>query len=304
MIIFAISAYYERFIKPFINIETGATIGDCEIKRYPNGEMYVQIHTDIANQDCLIIGSTAPPDGQLIALIMISEALKRNGAKSVQAFLPYLGYSRHDKPGIGEGGGIALIGSLLGASGVDRIITIDTHSELDAKLIKLPFVSIPSASMFIPYVTDLGWDDATIVAPDVGAIVRAQLVADLLSNKTPIAHLTKKHEDGSIVHLNLVGKVSQRVILVDDIIDGGRTVISACNVLRKNDVKDIVVVVTHGLFVDYAMSKMSKLGIKSIFVSDSCPETLKQNDRIIHIVTLDSIIPKVIDELKNGDELK
>lgn len=290
MIVFITSAYFKRFVDIICLDNPRATPGNYEVLRYPNGEMHVHIGDNVINEECLIIGSISPPDENLMALLMASEALKRQGARSVQVFLPYLSYSRQDKLLPGEGGGIELVGSLLRASGIDKIITVDAHSQLDEKLIGLPLLSISSASLFVPSVQSLGWGDFTVVAPDKGATHRAQAVANLLGITKPIAHLSKKHEAGNIVHFDLIGDVGERVVVVDDIIDSGHTIISACDMLRKNGVKDIVVIISHGLFINDAIKKISKLNLTALFVSDSIPGVIELTDPAIHIVPLRQLL--------------
>lgn len=299
MIIFA-SAYFKHFADILCN-SPHVVSGSNEVLRYPNGEMYAHISSDVVNEDCLVISSISPPDNNLIALLMTCEALKQQGARSVQVFLPYLSYSRQDKPLPGEGGGIELIGSLFRASGIDKVITIDVHSDLDKKLIGLPLLSIPSASLFVSSVQSLGWGNFTIIAPDKGAISRAQTMANLLGITKPIVHLSKKHEAGNIVHLDLMGEVSERVIIVDDIIDGGRTVVSACDLLRKNGAKDIAVIISHGLFTGDAMDKLSRLDLAAIFVSDSIPRVMELTDPVINVVSLE---PLLLENITNIIERK
>lgn len=293
MIVFAPLAYYESFAR-FISAEfPNAVVGSCDIGRFPNGEMHVRIHEDVSNQDCLVIGSLAPPDEQLLGLLMLIDTLAQGGAHLVRVFLPYLGYGRQDKFEPGESRGIALMGALLRASGADEVTTIDVHSKLDQKLIGLPLTSLSPSSLFTPAVQGLGWDDITIVAPDEGAIARAQAMADSLGAVRPVAHLAKKHVDG-IVHLSLVGEVSERVVIIDDIIDSGRTLISACNVLREKGVKEIVIVVTHGLFTGTAWQRLFDLGVKVLLVSDSCPEALRQKHPDVQVISFSPLLPAIL----------
>jgi ribose-phosphate pyrophosphokinase len=293
MKIFAASEYYQRFVSPLCESSTDITPGKAEIKRFPNGEMHAVVHEDVMEEECLAIGSVAPPDEQLLALLTLANTLKRNGAKSVRVFLPYMGYARQDKFKTGESGGIALIGSLLRAAGVDSVITIDAHSKLDQKLIGLPFTSLSPVTVFIPAIHDLRWSDATVVAPDEGAIARAQAVADALESSRPVAHLVKIHVDG-IVHLNLTGEVSKCAVIVDDIIDSGRTLVSACNVLHGYGVQEIAVVVTHGLFTGGAWKRLFGLGVKMLLTSDSCPEAKLQKHKSVHVISLNPLLPAVL----------
>jgi ribose-phosphate pyrophosphokinase len=302
MIVFTTSSYYKRFVRPLLAVNPEFTVGNCEISRFTNGEMHVRIHDNVSSEDCLVVSSMAPPDEQLLSLLMITDALKQNGARSIRAFLPYLGYGRQDKFEPGEGSGITLMGSLLQTAGVDEIITIDTHSKLDEKLIGLPLTSQSSSSLFIAAIQSLDWgDNVTIVAPDEGAITRAQMMADALGVSHPVAHLVKKHVDG-IVHLNLFGEVSTRVLIVDDIIDSGRTLVSACNVLRDRGVQDIAVIVTHGLFTGGAWKRLFGLGVRTIFVSDSCPEATAQRHPNVHVILLKPLLPAIFPKITRKEK--
>lgn len=296
MKVFTSTGYYKRFVRPLCKSSPDIVAGKSEVMRFPNGEMHAMVYEDVNDEECLVLGSVAPPDEQLLALLTLANALKRNGAKSVGVFLPYMGYTRQDKFKTGESGGIALIGSMLRAAGVDKVITIDAHSKLDQKLIGLPFISISPTPTFVPIIHDLGWNDATLVAPDEGALARAQAVVNALDNPRPVAHLAKIHVDG-IVHLNLTGVVGTRAVIVDDIIDSGRTLVSACNVLHEKGVQEITVVVTHGLFTNGAWKRLFGLGVRALFVSDSCPEAAAQKHPGVQIIPLTPLLPAVLPEV-------
>lgn len=302
MKIFTSTDYYQRYVRSLCKSSPGVFVaGKSEVMRFTNGEMHAMVYEDVNDEECLVIGSVAPPDEQLLALLTLSNALKRNGAASVRAFLTYLGYARQDKFKSGESGGIALIGSLLRAAGVDEVITVDAHSKLDQKLIGLPLTSLSPAAIFVPAIHDLGWNDVTIVAPDEGALARAQAVADALENLRPVAHLAKIHVDG-IVHLNLTGEVGTHAVIVDDIIDSGRTLVSACNLLHEKGVREIAIVVTHGLFTGGAWKRLFGLGVRALFVSDSCPEAAAQKHPGVQITPLTPLLPAVLPKVTRKEK--
>lgn len=283
MIVFATTKYHERFMQ---RLEGSVDLGECQVRRFSDGEMRVEIMSDVRDQDCLVIGSTAPPDEQLLALTSTADALKRNGAKLVRAFLPYLGYGRQDKPQPGESGGIALIGELLKTAGIDEVITIDTHSHLDAELIGLPLISISSAALFAPPVIALEtWQDATVVAPDEGATSRAQEFASRIGSSHPPTHMVKLRTNG-VKHLELVGSVSEKVILIDDILDTGTTLVSACELLKSKGVKEIMVIATHGIFTGDVWRQLFSLGVSQLLVSDSQPQALEQDHPAVQVITI------------------
>ncbi len=193
MIVYASLDYYQKFIPLLLSVHPDMQAGEASIERFSNGEMHAKLRESVKGKLCLIIGSISPPDEQLLRLLTLADALERGGARHIRAFLPYLGYGRQDKFADGESGGIALQGTLLKAAGVDEVITIDAHSNLDRELIGLPFVSLSSASMFAPIIRSLQLQlqDAPIVAPDTGAIARTQLLAARLGDARPITYLVK-----------------------------------------------------------------------------------------------------------------
>ncbi len=290
MKVFASSDYYKRFVSPLCKANSELTAGKSEISRFSNGEIHALVHDGVDHEECLVIGSVAPPDEQLLTLLTLTDALKRSSATRVVAYLPYLGYARQDKFAPGESGGISLIGALLKSAGVDEVITYDTHSDLDGQLLGLPLVSLSPTQLFVPLVKNLGWSDVTVVAPDKGARSRAKTFAEELGSNQPIAYLVKKRVDG-ILHFNLVGKVTPRVVVVDDILDTGKTLVSACNMLRIEGVQEIIIAVTHGLFTGEAWKRLFGIGVKQLFVSNSCPEAVAQKHPMVQHVPLNSYLP-------------
>jgi ribose-phosphate pyrophosphokinase len=279
MLVFATSAYYERFTPP----RTTPAIATPE--RFPNGELHVMLQADPKGQDCVVIGTLAPPDEQLAALLVLADAIKQNGARKLIAFLPYLAYARQDKPQPRSGSGIALIGRLLKAAGIDEVVTIDVHSAVTGQLLGLPLRSISPASLFALELKKLAWSDVTVVAPDEGAKARAAALARELNHIAGQAYLVKKRVDGT-THVGLVGQVTPRAIVVDDVLDSGRTLISCCELLREKGVQEIAVAVTHGLFTDSDWQRLWDLGVQMLLVTDSHPAAARVRDPRLRVLTL------------------
>lgn len=299
MKLFATPDYFKRFIDPLCASDPDMIPGDFEIGHYPNGETYAKINENINDEDCFVVSSVAPPDSQLVSLLVLINALQKNKAKSIQIFLPYLAYSRQDEFISGEDVGIALIGSLLKAAGANKIITIDAHSDRDGKLIGLPLVSIDPSFLFEPKIRDLRWDNITIVAPDEGAIKRAQLMSDKLGHNRPVTYFIKQKIDNKIANLKMIGDIGPNVVIVDDIIDSGQTLISVSKMLLEKGAQKIIIAATHGLFTDRFLDELSKLNVELLLVSDTCPEVVKQKNPIIKMVDLERLLPiALIEQLK------
>ncbi len=286
MIVFAAQDYYKKILP--LQLKTGG----CEVGHFLNGEIYATINNPVIGRDCLIIGSIAPPAEQFLEVVMLASALNRSGAKTIQAFLPYLSYSRQDKLETFASAGIMTIGALLKTSGISKITSVDVHSELDKKILGLPLKSVSPASLFAPEIKKLGWEDAVVVAPDEGAIERANALALIAGYHNAVAHFTKERHD-NIVHKSLVGEVGKRVILVDDILDSGQTLLSACKILHSKGTREIAIVVTHGIFQGQKWRLLFDLGVKKILVSDSCPEVAKINLPAVKVISLKPLVQQL-----------
>jgi len=242
------------------------------VARYENAELHVATVTRVAGKRCFILGTIAPPDERILTLTLLAHTLKCQGATHVTGILPYLAYARQDKVKAGESLAAAWAGSLLQASGIDEIITIDVHSERDVPLFPIPLISLSPAQLFAAEITRRNLRDAIIVAPDRGAIFRCEAVrkaVGLPAVATP--YFEKKRTESGVVHGDLVGKVSSKVILVDDILDTGGTLVSACEKLRRLRVQEIFILVTHGAFTGEKWQKLWSLGVQQIFCTDTIP---------------------------------
>ncbi len=273
--------------------------GKFRITRFDNGELHAHVETPVSAEPCMVLGSIAPPDEQLLSALLLTHTLKKEGAGQVTAVFPYLGYARHDKDQPGQSLATAWAGSLVAASGCDRVITVDVHSEKTKQLFPVPVVSLSSAGVFAEAITRYGLADATIVAPDEGAIGRCEAIrtaAGMSGGKIP--YFEKHRTDTGIIHSGPVGDVGRRAVIIDDILDTGGTLVSACEKLSKTGVEEIEIMVTHGLFTGMRWRDLYRLGVKRIFCTDSIPLPAGVEGSIVRL----SIIRLLATELRAIDE--
>jgi ribose-phosphate pyrophosphokinase len=154
----------------------GAARGQFRVSRFENGELYVAVHSPVRDENCLILGSVAPPDQQLLSTLLLAHTLKKEGARKTIAVLPYLAYARHDKDKPGESLGTGWLGAIAQASAIDCIVTVDIHSERARNLFPIPVRSLSPAEIFAEALRRFGLLQATLVAPDAGAIGRCEAV--------------------------------------------------------------------------------------------------------------------------------
>ncbi len=247
-------------------------LGQFQVARFENGELHLAVETPSTAEHCIVLGSIAPPDEQLLSTLLLAHTLKKEGASKVTAVLPYLGYARHDKDKPGQSMATAWVGSLIKASGCDRVITVDVHSAKAKRLFSVPVVSLSPAAVFAEAMTRYGLARATIVAPDEGAIDRCAAVrtaAGMAPGKLP--YFEKRRTETGIIHTGLIGEVGSQVVIIDDILDTGGTLVSACEKLATAGVDEINVMVTHGLFTGTRWRELYRFGVKRIFCTDSVP---------------------------------
>ncbi len=263
--------------------------GTFTLARFENEELHLDIQTPANDEHCLILGSVSPPDVQLLSTLLLAHTLKKEGARKVTAILPYLAYARHDKDKPGQSMATAWIGSVFEASGCDGVICVDLHSKTAQQLFPIPLISISSAGVFADAMKRHGLSGATIVAPDEGAIARCEAVR-MAAGMPPgeIPYFEKHRTQTGIVHAGPIGQVASRAVIIDDILDTGVTLISACEKLARAGVKEISVMVTHGLFTGERWKQLWQIGVRRIFCTDSVPRP--SNADMDGIVTL-SIAP-------------
>lgn len=295
MILFAFSEF--KSVAQFLLKETNLLSGNFLVKRFPNQEMYITLKTRVRNHDCLILGSISPPDERLLSFNLLAHTLKKEGAREVIALLPYLAYSRQDKDKEGESMATAFIGETLDASGIDQVATIDVHSPKVAQIFPFPLEALTPANIFAGEIKKLSFLDATLVSPDEGAINRTRDIAEAAGIQEPIPYFKKERTKRGVEHLSLQGNVGPKVVLVDDILDTGSTLISACEKLQPQGVKEIVIMVTHGLFTGSTWQRLWSLGVKNIYTTDSIPKTKELALTKIKILSIKPLLKEYIKSL-------
>jgi ribose-phosphate pyrophosphokinase len=241
---------------------------------FPDGEIYVRLEGDVEGEHAVIVQTTcAPQNSRLMELAFMAAAAKRYKAQKVTAIVPYLGYARQDKIFLqGENISIETIAAMLKASGVDQIITVNVHEANALKLFPFPARSISAIPLIAEYFVKKGIKDAFVLSPDKGAMYIAQQAQQVL--KGEIGYL-EKHRDrytGQTVqtatHLDVKGKM---VIIFDDIISTGGTIVGAAKILREQGATKVYTACVHGLLIGDAEKRILDAGVEEIVATDSVP---------------------------------
>jgi ribose-phosphate pyrophosphokinase len=263
------------------------------VRHYRDGELHVEVPAAAEGRRCLAVGSIAPPADNLAHVTLLAHALRRVGATNVTALLPHLAYARQDHATRSHSLGLAWVGGLLRASGVDDVVCVDVHSRDAADVLGLPLASLEPAGILAAALPVEWRDGITFVAPDRGAIDRCRAVALAAGADGPVIWMRKRRTTSGVEHTGIVGTPGQRAVIVDDILDTGGTLVSCCRELRRLGVEEIGVVVTHALFTGAAWRAMFDEGVRRIWTTDTVQS--RQRATNAEIVPVASLLAPVLD---------
>ena len=249
-------------------------------RTFPDGESKITIKKIPKKKIILVVQSTFPPvDSNLLHLLSIVSQARKYSSK-IYAIIPYLGYARQDREFLnGEVVTVSVVGKMLKSVGTKKVIVVDIHSKLALKQLGISAENVSAVSNLANYTKKLRLKDPLVVSPDQGGKERACDFASAL--KTDFIAL-KKHRDRKNGKINiLTSKVSVKnrdLILVDDMISTGGSIIKAARFLKKQKCRRIYVACTHGLFVNGAEKKIKQAGVTQIISTNTIPSNSSKVD--------------------------
>ncbi len=265
------------------NPALAAAIGDylktpltkAVVRRFADGEVFVEIQENVRGADCFVIQSTsAPANDHLMELLIIMDALRRSSARRITAVIPYFGYARQDrKPGPRTPISAKLVANLITQSGADRVMTLDLHAGQIQGFFDIPTDNLYASPVMVRDIKEKQLDNVMVVSPDVGGVVRARGLAKRIN--APLAIIDKRRErPGESEVMNVIGEVAGHTcILIDDIVDSGGTLVNAADALIKNGAKEVYAYITHGVLSGGAVARISKSRLKELVITDSIQPT-------------------------------
>jgi len=285
-------------------------LSKAKIIRFTNSEVKITIEEKVKDSTCFVIQPTSnPTDTHLMELLFFADALKRNGAKKIIAVIPYFGYARQNREHLpGESVSVNVVIRILEYVGFNAIFTVSLHDEATEGIFSVTFKNIDG---FFTLNEKVGFylkkhypnDKAIVVSPDQGGVERAQTFAENFfhQKEVEIAVIEKKRNLEKIHQskaLNLFGEVRNKiVIVVDDIITSGGTLVHAAELCLKKGAKKVIAAVVHPDLSSEANKIIEKSPLEKIFVTNTIQ--LKEKISKIEIVSCASMIAKTIKEYLN-----
>jgi len=245
-----------------------------ELRVFPDGESKINIRAKLKKGKIIVVQSTFPPvDSNLIqALALISKA--KQYSTNVIAVIPYLGYARQDQEFLpGEIVTIKVIANLFKASGASKIIVVDIHSKIALNQFKIPSKNVSAVPNLVNYFKKLRLKEPLVVSPDLGGASRAKEFAKHFGTKYISLKKQRNRKTGKVLikssnHKEVKGR---DLVLVDDMISTGGSIIKATQFLKKQKCKRVFVACTHALLMNNAEKKIRKAGVSQIISTNTIP---------------------------------
>ena len=271
----------------------GEPLTKCQVRRFADMEIFVEIQENVRGQDAFIIQSTSyPTNDHLMEVLIMSDALRRASARRITAVIPYFGYARQDrKPGPRTPISAKLVANLITRAGADRVLTVDLHAGQIQGFFDIPTDNLYGAPVMVRDIKErMDLRNVMVVSPDVGGVVRARALAKRID--APLAIVDKRRERaGESEVMNIIGDVAGKsCILVDDIIDSGGTLCNAADALLAKGAREVYAYITHGVLSGGAVARVAASKLKELVLTDTILPTeavrVAKNIRVISIAPL------------------
>ena len=277
---------------------------NSNIKRFADGEIYVEINENIRGNSVFVIQSTSnPANDNLMELLLCVDALRRSSAKNITAVIPYYGYARQDRKVVPRTSISAkVVANLITNAGASRVVTVDLHAGQIQGFFDMPVDNLFTTPLFARYIKKKLKNKKLIcVSPDVGGVQRTRGLATKI--KADLAIIDKRRpKPGKSQVMNIIGNVKGKTcIIVDDIIDSGGTIINAVDALKKNGATEVYVFITHAVLSGDAANKIKKSKIKKLVITNTIDNYQKiKNNNKIEVLSISSLMAEAIKRISNS----
>lgn len=265
----------------------GIELSCCEVKRFADGEVQINIDESVRGHAVFIIQSTHKPVNEnYMELFIMMDALKRASAQSINVIMPYYGYSRQDrKAAARQPISAKLMADLLQMAGADRVLCMDLHADQIQGFFNIPIDNFRALPILAEYFDEKNLEDIVVVSPDHGGTTRARRLAEALN--APIAIIDKRRPRPNVAQvMNLIGEVDgKNAIIIDDMVDTAGTLVAAVNVLKQKGAKGVYCCCTHPILSDPAVERITNSPLDEFVTTNTIllDDEVKQNSKFVQL---------------------
>ncbi|HCI12756.1 MAG: ribose-phosphate pyrophosphokinase [Gallionellales bacterium GWA2_60_142] len=286
-----------------LNINLGrATVG-----RFSDGEVMVELLENVRGKDVFVLQSTCvPTNDNLMEVMVMVDALKRASAGRITAAIPYFGYARQDRRPRSARVAITakVVADMLSSAGVDRVLTMDLHSDQIQGFFDVPVDNIYASPILLDDVRKCSYPNLIVVSPDVGGVVRARALAKELD--ADLAIIDKRRPKPNVAKvMNIIGDVVGRTCLImDDMVDTANTLCEAANALKEKGASRVLAYCTHPVLSGPAIERIENSALDELVVTDTIPlnEAARNCKRIRQLSTAE-LLAETIRRINNEESV-
>jgi len=277
---------------------------NSNIRKFKDGEIYVEINENIRGNNIFFIQSvSSPANDNLMEMLLCIDALKRSSAKNITAVIPYFGYARQDRKVVPRTSISAkLVSNLITQAGADRVVTVDLHAGQIQGFFDIPVDNLFTTPLFARHIKKkIKSKNIICVAPDVGGVERSRALGRILN--VGLAIIDKRRpKPGQSQVMNVIGDVKGKTcVIVDDIIDSGGTIINAAKALKQRGAKDVYVYISHGVLSGDAVKSIKNSPIKKLVITDTINNENKvRSAKNIEILSISNLMGEAIRRISNS----
>ena len=281
----------------------GVNLSNCDVKRFADKEIFVEMQENVRGEDVFVIQSTSfPANDNLMELLIIIDTLRRASAKRITAVIPYFGYARQDrKPGPRTPITSKLVANMIDKAGANRVLTMDLHAGQIQGFFDIPTDNLFAAPALTTNIKNKIKDTSPIVvSPDVGGVVRARIIASRIGADLAIVDKRRERAGESEV-MNIIGDVSGRsCFIIDDIVDSAGTLCNASDALLEQGAIEVYAYVTHGVLSGEAVERVNKSSLTKLVVTDTIEESdlVIKSDKI-EVISTSSLLGEAIKRISD-----
>jgi len=282
-------------------------LGKAKVARFSDGEVMVEIMENVRGRDVFILQSTCTPtNDNLMEVLVMVDALKRASAGRITAAIPYMGYARQDRRPRSARVAITakVVANMLTTAGVDRVLTMDLHSDQIQGFFDIPVDNIYASPILLGDVWKQNYQNLIVVSPDVGGVVRARALAKRM--EAELAIIDKRRPKPNVAKvMNIIGEVQGRTcVLMDDMVDTANTLCEAAQALKDNGAARVVAYCTHPVLSGPAIERISHSQMDELVVTDTIPlsQAAKDCGRIRQL-SVAELLAETMQRISNEDSV-
>jgi ribose-phosphate pyrophosphokinase len=301
--LFSLTANHE--LAEEISKASGIPLAHCEVLRFADGEINVNIEETVRGCDVFVVQPTsAPANDHLMELLIMCDALKRASAKTINLVIPYYGYARQDRKSKSRQPISArLVADLIQTAGADRVIVMDIHAAQIQGFFNIPMDNLMGLSTLANYILDKKLPNTVVVSPDHGGVTRARELAKVL--ETPIAIIDKRRpEPNKAEVMNIIGDVcGKNCVIIDDMIDTAGTLKAASEALKKAGALDIYACATHGVLSGPAIERINESALKEVVITNTIHQDESKKSPKITVLSVGKLLGHAIKRIVDNEPL-